>query len=210
MIAVVAGDIAGTGVGDRVKLPGGLTVISRVNEYYTGIEIDQVVLLAAMRVVAGVAGAKGVELVQVLIAIPEHGSAGRVDSIAVGIKLVALETQLTWVVDGRAASRRTASRRVYLSNVLSRAIQDMQQWRAVWAVGGIVTIIVAVCAVDNRVLRPWGDERAGGHVGVAALCSDWVEAGLVRVEFYRQIPVIAHLSWVVGRELTQTVGDIAR
>ena len=125
MIAVVAGDIAGTGVGDRVKLPGGLAVIPRVDEYHTGIEIDQAILLAAMRVVAGVAGAKGVEFVQVLAAVPEHGTAGRVDAVGVSVKLVALEAQLARVVDGWAASGRTASRRVYLCNVFSRAVQDV-------------------------------------------------------------------------------------
>ena len=198
MIAVVAGDIAGAGVGYRVKLPGSLAVIPRVNENYTGIEVDQAILLAAMRVVAGVAGAKGVEFVQVLAAIPEIGTAGRVNAVGVSVKLVALEAQLTGVVYGRAASGCTASGWINLGDIFGRAIQDVQQRRAVRAVGGIITIIVAVGAVDNRVLRPGGDEGAGRHVGVAALRSNRVEAGLVRIEFSRQIPVVVHLSRVRG------------
>ena len=127
MIAVVAGDIAGPGVGQRIKLPGGLTVIPRVDEYHTAIEVDQAILLTAMRVVAGVAGAKGVEFVQILAAIPEIGTAGRVDAVGVSVKLVALEAQLARVMDGWAASGRTASRWVNLGDVFGRAIQDVQQ-----------------------------------------------------------------------------------
>ena len=48
VVAVMAGDIAGAGVGRTVELPGSLAVITGVDIHHSGIKVDQVVLLAAM------------------------------------------------------------------------------------------------------------------------------------------------------------------
>ena len=104
MIAIVTGNIAGASVGHWIELPGSLAVVSRVDIHDARIEINQVSPLAAMRIMAGITSRKCMKLVQILNTVPEHGRAGRVGPIAIGIILVALETKLAGIMDRRAAA----------------------------------------------------------------------------------------------------------
>jgi len=119
MVITVAGDCAGTNPGSRVDTPGRLAVIAGQNVDFVEIEIDQVRLFAAVRVMAGVAGGgRMVEIaVQVFRAYLEMGGGGR-GTGRIGALLVAFETDLA----------------------VKGAAQNVQVRRAMWAVPGIMAV----------------------------------------------------------------------
>ena len=69
MFAIMTGDV--TCAHPIGELPGILAVGSQWYRHYTRVEVDQVILFAAVGVVAGIAGAKAMEGVQIFTAGPE-------------------------------------------------------------------------------------------------------------------------------------------
>ncbi len=83
----------GAGIGCIIKSPGTLTIITRIGGYNLCIEVDQPVLLAAVRIVTGIARCKIVKSVQIFITLPEVCRSTKIGITSIGSVLVAFEAQ---------------------------------------------------------------------------------------------------------------------
>ena len=87
----MASYITGANVRGSVEFPGRLAVETCIDRHYRCIKVNQVILFAAVRVVASIAGAKTVESVQVFNALPETRGRNRVAAGGIRTILVAFK-----------------------------------------------------------------------------------------------------------------------
>ena len=120
MLAIVAGDE--TRANSIDKLPGILAIGTQRYRNDARIEVDQVGLFAAVRVVAGITRAKAMECVQIFPASSETCCRDRICPSGIRGELVTLEAQLALGVDGWTATRSAALVWVGLCDVLRKAI----------------------------------------------------------------------------------------
>lgn len=73
MVSIVTGNKTGAGAGRIIILPGVLTRGADAQGNNGCVKIDQAVLLAAVRIMAGVTRTEGMEGMQVLSTVPEIG-----------------------------------------------------------------------------------------------------------------------------------------
>ena len=91
VIGAMTGHRTGAGIGGAVVLPGILTGVAWINRHNCGVKVDQAILLAAVRVMTGIARPEIMEDVQVLCASLEASGCGGINRSSIRIVLVALE-----------------------------------------------------------------------------------------------------------------------
>lgn len=169
--------------GAAIASPGALAVraVKESDASIPGcIEVDQMQLFTAMRVVAHIARPTIIRmhLVQVFPVLAVIGIRVRISTGGIGLVPMALEAQPITGDAGIATGRRDV---IGLPAITS---EDMQHGRTVRAapLRGGVGIAVTVDAVHDAILRPAGHETSGRNVLTAALGHYWVETGVVDPE----------------------------
>ena len=104
----VAGHRACPGAGGVIPLPGADAVVARQDGHNGGIEVDEMRLIAAMRIMTGVASREGMGGMQIERPILEMGGGGWIRTGGVGVELMALEADLAHGMDLRTAIREDA------------------------------------------------------------------------------------------------------